>query len=101
MGGLSARELMQGPAMPRRGDFVDNCLEKLSGKPRRLRVSEYGGNEDESDEIDDDEDGYRGEREEKTTIVGTKLHGPTFDENDNYKESSGEVIQSTPHISSC
>lgn len=56
MGGLSARELMQGPTVPRKGDFVDNCLENLSAN-------------------------YKGEREENITIVGTNLHGPTFDEN--------------------
>ena len=30
-----------------------------------------------------------GEREETTTLVGTKLHGPTFD--DDYEEESEEV----------
>lgn len=51
MGGLSAGELMQGPTLPRKEDFVENCLEKLSGKVR----DRYGDNDDY--EFEDDESG--------------------------------------------
>lgn len=37
LGGLPARDLMQGPIVPRRGDFVENFLENLSRKARHLR----------------------------------------------------------------
>ena len=32
LGGLSAKELMRGPTVPREGDFVENCLANLSLK---------------------------------------------------------------------
>lgn len=51
MGGLSAGKLMRGPTLPRKGDFVETCLEKLSGKVR----DRYGDNDDY--EIEDDESG--------------------------------------------
>ncbi|CAD6590179.1 MAG: hypothetical protein ASARMPRED_004603 [Alectoria sarmentosa] len=78
MGGLSAGELMQGPTLPRKGDFVENCLENLSEKVR----DRYGDNDDY--EFEDDESDDR-------TIVGTHLHSPTFDENDEL-ESSREPV---------
>lgn len=34
MGGLSAKELLRGPSVPREGDFVEYCLENLSPSPR-------------------------------------------------------------------
>ena len=37
MGGLPAKDLMRGPTVPRRGDFVENCLKIMSGKARHLR----------------------------------------------------------------
>ena len=51
MGGLSAGELMQGPTLPGKGDFVENCLENLSEKVR----DRYGDNDDY--EFEDDESG--------------------------------------------
>ena len=33
MGGLSAKELLHGPTVPREGDFVENCLEDLAPEP--------------------------------------------------------------------
>lgn len=106
MGGLSARELMRGRTVPREGDFVENCLTNLSGKPTHLRGEGF----DEDVEISYDAmDGSDSEEEkeglyyynnledkfskcgqaEYTTIVGTKLHGPTFDKS--YEEESKEV----------
>ena len=92
---------MHGPAVPRRGDFVENCLENLSGKPRR---------DNDEIEMDDDfdEDSEEGtyyydnpghpfsidDQQENTTIVGTKLHGPTFD--GDYEEESEEVSPVVP-----
>ncbi len=113
---------MQGPTVPRKGDFVENCLEDLSVKPKRLRGSRNEGDvqmlyeEDDVDadandntysrdeEEEEEEEGGgggmhyyhrssysypNGEREGTTTLVGKKLHGPTFD--DNYEKESEEV----------
>ena len=111
IGGLSAKDLMQDSTVPRKGDFVENCLKNLSGKSKRLRGTGNGGDvqmlyeEDDdaddntysTDEEEEEEEGMdyyhslsysypNSEREETTTLVGTKLHGPTFDE-----EESEEV----------
>ncbi|KAF6224617.1 hypothetical protein HO173_012960 [Letharia columbiana] len=113
MGGLSARELMRGRTVPREGDFVENCLTNLSGKPTHLRGEGF----DEDVEISYDAmDGSDSEEEkeglyyynnledkfskcgqaEYTTIVGTKLHGPTFDKS--YEEESKEPVTAAwPH----
>jgi hypothetical protein len=74
MGGLSAKILMSPPSRSD-GDHVDNCIAELAAKK----------------EVDYDEDDYEEDdyEEDRTTIVGTKLHGPTFD--DDYEENSGKV----------
>lgn len=77
MGGLSARDLMSPSSRPD-GDYVENRLAAMA--PRTDTVW---------DEDDTDEYEYTHETEEQTTIVGTKLHGPTFD--NNYEEESEEV----------
>lgn len=59
MGGLSSRELMEGPTVPREGDFVENCLENLSKRSKLLRCSCYdagiNGYVDDSNEDEDPE----------------------------------------------
>lgn len=74
MGGLSAKILMSPPSRPD-GDHVDNCIAELAAKE-----------EDEYEEDEYEKDDYE---EDRTTIVGTKLHGPTFD--DDNEENSGKV----------
>lgn len=80
---------------------MENCLENLSGKARRVHgEGDYGDAQisyydDDERDISCDSDGEEKgidhyheiqyilsnvRREETTTIVGTKLHGPTFDE---------------------
>lgn len=80
MGGLSAKDLMKSSSRPD-GDHVENCLAAMAPRP--------DPNWDEDDPDDYREDEYSDEEEERTTIVGTKLHGPTFDES--YEEESREV----------
>ena len=99
MGGLSSQNLMH-PTVSRPGDFVENCLENLSEKRRHRRDEDHYG----YNPYGDEEEGIyfyhkvleyiipNGEQEETTTIVGTHLHGPTFDEN--YEEESEEVSSS-------
>ena len=115
MGGLSAKELLDGPTNPREGDFVENCLESLGqeldraqrrGSPH-YRYDENTGvlsREYESDdsEYQDEQEGTdhypkiarnthltTSERKDHTTMVGTRLHGPTFV--DGYDEDLKEV----------
>lgn len=64
MGGLSAKELLRGPTVPREGDFVENCLENLSPspRPRESRYDEstgvlYEEDPDEYDEFLDEREG--------------------------------------------
>lgn len=73
MGGLSIQDLMGSPSQPD-GDYVENCLKAMALKEgdHTFYDCEYMS--------DEDEDGS-GDKEERRTIVGTKLHGPTFDEN--------------------
>ena len=52
MGGLSARELLEGPTVAREGDFVENCLKNLAQKSK-----------DNDDDDDDDYDDYDDEEE--------------------------------------
>lgn len=75
MGAMSAKDLMQGPSTRGESDYVEYYLHKQLGPMTA----------DESDDYYDDYD----EIEENTTIVGTALHGPTFDET--YDECSREV----------
>ena len=94
MGGLSAAELLDGPTVPREGDFVENCLKNLPNEAERL------DDEDDPDHDSDPDWGKEGkvsnsdirqsisdiEVSDYTTIVGTELHGITVD--DDYDEES-------------
>lgn len=74
------------PTVSRPGDFVENCLEALAEKPRRPpREKGYYYLHKHEDKIEEGMDVYHnlpysirtdGERDETTTIVGTRLHGP-------------------------
>jgi len=88
MGGLSAKDLMSPSSRydgDLDGDYVENCLAAMD-----TRADQYC-DKDEPDYYN--ERSYSGESEERTTIVGTKLHGPTFDES--YEEESEEVSPGT------
>ena len=76
LGGLSVAELMDGPPYDENGvDHVTTCLASL------------GDSQESEDEFSFRESNP--EEDDETTTVGTKLHGPTFDEN--YEEESEEV----------
>lgn len=93
MGGLSSRELMEGPTVPREGDFVENCLENLSKRSKLLRCSCYDAGI--NGYVDDsNEDEYP---EDYDTIVGTSFHGPTFGESYEEGEDKEPVTSAGPH----
>ncbi|KAL8720030.1 MAG: hypothetical protein Q9225_003046 [Loekoesia sp. 1 TL-2023] len=74
MGGMSKQELMEGTYGEREGDHVELFLEDLDKLPNE--DYEYDG---------PDEEEYR-------TIVGTRLHGPTFDpDEDEFNEYGNQA----------
>lgn len=90
MGGLSHRDLMKGPRAHGKGDYVYNRLDELKSQHLKYADEDNVSSDDDMDgKLDDENVGYYDnademsirERDENTTIVGGKLHGPTFDEN--------------------
>ena len=96
MGGLSAKELLLGPTIPREGDFVENCLQNLAERSSARHSDEYEDTTyDENGEyyyIPEHQRASYGRKEEQddySTIVGTKLHSPKLDPC--YEEEDQEV----------
>lgn len=96
MGGMSMWELMHDTHYAAQGDHVELFLRDLEKRP--------GTGDEDSEDYDSNEEEYFRERvqEEFTTIVGTSLHGPTFDclENES-REVSSIHLRLTPHRYCC
>ncbi|KAL8752952.1 MAG: hypothetical protein Q9199_005391 [Rusavskia elegans] len=78
-GGLPAKELLRGSVSDGNniGDFVDAYLNAVDRKQQDMMVDR-----DESDsDFDEDEEGQKEFLREEMTIVGSELHGPKFNAN--------------------
>lgn len=80
MGGVSVQDLMRDWSFEK-GDPIELILQDLDRIITRKKAKDEDEDEDEEDYISEEEDEY-------ATIVGTELHGPTFD---GYEEESREV----------
>lgn len=87
MGGMSSVELMAAELSDERGDPVELFLEDLKRSVRKREEMEDNKESHDYDDIDEP-DGLDREYKGNVTVVGKKLHGPTFDARE---EDSGKV----------
>jgi len=89
MGGMSSAELMAAKLCDERGDPVELFLEDLKRSVRNREEMEEDDDEDHEDNDFDEPDGLDREYKGNITVVGKRLHGPTFDEE--YEEEDRKV----------
>jgi len=88
MGGMSSAELMAAKLSDERGDPIELFLEELKRSVRKREEMEEHDDYDDYDNFDEP-DGLDREYKGHITVVGKRLHGPTFDEQ--YEEDGGKV----------
>lgn len=91
MGGMSSAELMAAKLSDERGDPIELFLEDLKRSVRKREEMEESEESEESKEYDDPDEpkGLHREYQGNITVVGKRLHGPTFDEQ--YEMDGGKV----------
>ncbi len=88
MGGMSSAELMAAKLSDERGDPIELFLEDLKRSVRECEEMEEHDDYGDYDNFDEP-DGLDREYKGHITVVGKRLHGPTFDEQ--YEEDGGKV----------